>query len=93
MARVEVEMMTGQHNYAVLRLPGRRFPGVLMQGDSLSVLAAEVQESLDLLRSGDTAAAEEALAYVASHLSGLVDGYVRVLDATGSPLPFRRPPR
>ncbi|MEV0563337.1 hypothetical protein [Dactylosporangium sp. NPDC050588] len=91
MARVEVEMMTGQHNYAVLRLPGRRHPGVLVQGDSLSVLAGEVQQALDLLRSGDTAAAEEELAYAANHLAAIVDGYVRVLDAAGMPLPFERP--
>ncbi|GAA3207109.1 DUF6959 family protein [Dactylosporangium siamense] len=91
MARVEVEMMTGQHNYAVLRLPGRRFPGVLVQGDSLSILSGEVQQALDLLRAGDTAAAEEELAYVANHLAELVDGYVRILDAAGMPLPFQRP--
>jgi hypothetical protein len=84
-------MMTGQHNYAVLRLPGRRFPGVLVQGDALSVINGEVQRALALLRGGDTAAAEEELALVANHLAGLVDGYVRVLDAAGMPLPFQRP--
>ncbi|GAB3846118.1 DUF6959 family protein [Dactylosporangium cerinum] len=91
MARVEVEMMTGQPNYAVLRLPGRRVPGVLVQGDALAVLSGEVQRALDLLREGDTAAAEEELAFAANHLSALVDGYVRVLDAAGMPLPFQRP--
>ena len=84
-------MMTGQQNNAVIRLPGRRFPGVLVQGDSLSVLTGEVQRALDLLRAGDTAAAEEELAFAASHLASLVDGYVRVLDAAGMPLPFQRP--
>lgn len=84
-------MMTGAQNYAVLRLPGRRFPGVLVQGDSLSILTAEVQQALALLRAGDTAGAEEELAYVANHLSGLLDGYIRVLDAAGTPLPFNRP--
>lgn len=84
-------MMTGQYNNAVLRLPGRRFPGVLVQGDALSVLNAEVQRALALLRSGDTAAAEEELSLVANHLGALVDGYVRVMDAAGMPLPFQRP--
>lgn len=84
-------MMTGQHNYAVLRLPGRRFPGVLVQGDALSVINREVQQALALLRGGDAAAAEEELVLVANHLAGLVDGYVRVLDAAGMPLPFQRP--
>ncbi|WP_371302493.1 hypothetical protein [Nocardioides sp.] len=31
MDRIEVEMFTGQHNYAVLRLPERKFPGVLFR--------------------------------------------------------------
>jgi hypothetical protein len=84
-------MMTGQSNYAVLRLPARKFPGVLFQGDSLSILSADVQQALTLLRAGDTAAAEEELASVARHLAGLVDGYVRILDAAGMPLPFQRP--
>jgi hypothetical protein len=84
-------MMTGQYNNAVLRLPGRRFPGVLVQGDSLSVINGEVQRALTLLRAGDTAAAEEELALVANHLAGMVDGYVRVLDGAGMPLPFQRP--
>ncbi|MEV4517657.1 hypothetical protein AB0K00_52955 [Dactylosporangium sp. NPDC049525] len=91
MARVEVEMMTGQHNYAVLRLPGRRFPGVLVQGDSLSALNDEAQRALALLQAGDTAAAEEELTYVANHLASLIAGYVRVLDGAGMPLPFQRP--
>ena len=40
---------------------------------------------------GDTAGAEEELSFVANHLATLVDGYVRVLDASGMPLPFERP--
>ncbi len=84
-------MMTGQYNNAVLRLPGRRFPGVLVQGDSLSVLNGEVQRALELLRAGDSAGAEEELSFVANHLAALVDGYVRVMDAAGMPLPFQRP--
>jgi hypothetical protein len=84
-------MMTGQHNYAVLRLPGRRFPGVLVQGDALSRLNDEVQRALALLRTGDATGAQEELSIVANHLANLVEGYVRVLDASGTPLPFQRP--
>jgi Family of unknown function (DUF6959) len=38
MQRVEVELFTDPGNNAVVRLEGRRFPGVLIQGDTLSIL-------------------------------------------------------
>jgi hypothetical protein len=44
MERVEAELFTDGGNNAVVRLPGRRFPGVLIQGDSLSILRSDVAE-------------------------------------------------
>jgi hypothetical protein len=32
-------------NYAVVQLPGRAFPGVVIQGDSLHSLIAEIEEA------------------------------------------------
>ena len=91
MPRVEVDILTGHHNYAVLRLPGRRSPGVLFQGESLSSLTGDVDEALRLLRSGDHAAAEAQLEALPAHLGSLRAAYVGVLDGAGLPLPFERP--
>nr|WP_251829139.1 hypothetical protein [Streptomyces sp. ATCC 21386] len=44
MERVEAELFTDPGNDAVVRLPPRRFPGVLIQGDSLSIIRADVAE-------------------------------------------------
>ena len=52
MERLEVEAFTPGHNYAVIRLPGRAFPGVVVQGDCLQVLSESVQEALDEVTSG-----------------------------------------
>jgi hypothetical protein len=38
MDRVEVELVTDGGNNAVVRMPARSFPGVLIQGDTLSTL-------------------------------------------------------
>jgi hypothetical protein len=38
MRRENVEILSDQTNAAVMRHPGRAFPGVLVQGDSLHVL-------------------------------------------------------
>jgi len=36
MERKEVEVLSEASNYAVIRMPGRHFPGYVVQGDSLS---------------------------------------------------------
>ena len=38
MERVEVELFTDGSNNAVVRMPGRQFPGVVVQGDSKETL-------------------------------------------------------
>jgi Family of unknown function (DUF6959) len=49
------ELLTPPGNYAVVQLPGRKFPGVVFQGDSLAALceqtanlAEECPDALDL---------------------------------------------
>ena len=40
----DVEIYSDQTNAAVMRHPGRRFPGVLVQGDSLYALCVQADE-------------------------------------------------
>lgn len=60
MERVEAELFTDGGNNTVVRLPGRRFPGVLIQGDSVSILRGDTAEAVDALDQGDAAGAQEA---------------------------------
>ena len=46
---IEVDALTDQGNYAVIRLPERKFPGVVVQGDSLSILISNLRRSRDQL--------------------------------------------
>jgi hypothetical protein len=39
----EVELLSGSGNYAVVKLPGRSFPGVVFQADSLHILLTRLQ--------------------------------------------------
>ena len=91
--RIEaVEILSDASNAAVLRHPGRRFPGVLVQGDTLhsmcqaadracagasGVLGAEEYEELDELR---------------SQLRAFLSHYRQVLSQHNLPLPFSEPP-
>jgi uncharacterized protein DUF6959 len=38
------ELLSRAINYAVVQLPGRRFPGVVIQGDSLRILVGRIEE-------------------------------------------------
>jgi hypothetical protein len=91
--RVEVDLYAHESNFAVLRLPPRRFPGVLIQGDSLSTLCATIAEIRSAIEAGDTDGALEWVDDLAAELGGRLDGYVAVLDEAGIPLPFNRPGR
>jgi hypothetical protein len=53
MEQVEVEMCTQVGNWAVLRLPGRKFPGVIMQGDSMEVLLSALRDATAAIEAGD----------------------------------------
>jgi hypothetical protein len=51
MKLVELEVYSDASNHAVIRPPGRRFPGSVVQGDSLSSLCAEAKELSERIRS------------------------------------------
>ncbi|GAA4998584.1 DUF6959 family protein [Streptomyces siamensis] len=57
MKRVEAELFTDGGNHAVVHLPGRKFPGVLMQGDSLHILRSDLAEVVGACERGDLAEA------------------------------------
>ncbi|MEY9928301.1 hypothetical protein ABH926_002940 [Catenulispora sp. GP43] len=86
--RVEADLFTDGGNNAVVRLPGRRFPGVLIQGDSLSGLRRDVVEIRDALRAGDTAEALEAAEFLVEDLDGLLLRYTDALERHGLRRPF-----
>ncbi len=58
MTSVEVDLLTDQGNGAVLRLPERKFPGVLIHGDTLSHYVSAVGDVIEALQKGDGPAAE-----------------------------------
>ncbi|WP_436771950.1 DUF6959 family protein [Yinghuangia sp. YIM S09857] len=88
MEHVDAELFTDGGDNAVVRLPGRRFPGVLIQGDSLSVLRAEVAEVVEALNQGDTSAACETAGLLLADLDALLTRYSAALEAHKIPRPY-----
>ena len=95
MERVEVEAYSQAVNAWVVRTPGRRYPAVVMQGDSLSALCSLAQSVLKRARA--CRCADEELVDEVEELCDLLRGrlqhYEAVLREHGFKLPDdRRPP-
>lgn len=88
MERIEVELLTGQHNYAVVKLPNRRFPGVVFQGDSLSILVQDTKEVQSALERGNVDDAAEDLREIVERLQSIKSTYEQALKEHGLKLPY-----
>ena len=79
----EVEIYSDASNLSVIRHPGRKYPGSLIQGDSLSNLcwlADNVRQNLD---GGDLEEARGALEELRAQLWGRYAHYKRVCHEHG----------
>jgi hypothetical protein len=88
-----VEIFSDATNAAVMRHPGRRFPGVLVQGDTLHALARSADKACKAAR---VVIAEDdyiGLNDLRNDLWDLVNHYKRVLAEHSIPLPFSDMPR
>lgn len=87
MRTASVEIYSDETNRAVIRHPGRKFPGVLIQGDTLSGLCAMAEEA------SKEVGYNEELNSLRDALRGLLLHYKIVLGEHEIPLPFNdRPP-
>lgn len=92
MKTVEIELYSEASNNAIVRVPGRSFPGVVIQGDSLSILH-ENAKTLSL-RVQQLGVQDEELLYAAQELQGqLLDRLLhdqKTLAAHDISLPYTR---
>jgi hypothetical protein len=86
----QVEIYSDTSNAAIMRHPGRKFPGSLIQGDSLHILVGEARELLAAVaKSGDedlTGLAQDHL----EKLEGRLKHYEKVLEEHGIQLPYNK---
>lgn len=85
-----LEVYAKDSNYAVVKAPGRNFPGCVIQGDSLSILCSTIKDIVVRLQ-GNNIHDEELLWDVQelnNSLVGRILHYQRVLDVHGVPLPY-----
>jgi hypothetical protein len=90
---VELEVFSTETNAAIVRMPGRRFPGMVIQGDSLAILQQRASGIAALLSRGNLDEAHSEAAALASSLDECLLTYERVLADHGMDLPYSLPPR
>lgn len=88
MRTAPVEIYSDASNQVVLRHPGRRFPGVLVQGDTLKILHSEVVAGLNEARDLLSEDARLDLEHVRDFLGDCLEHYRTVLREHSIELPF-----
>ena len=83
-----VEIYSDASNQAILRHPARRFPGVLVQGDTLKILHGEVVTALNEAGDSLSEGARLDLEHVRDFLGGCLEHYRAVLGEHEMELPF-----
>lgn len=83
-----IEVFSEATNAAVVHMPGRRFPGVVLQGDTLDTMAQSASRLRNFLQVGVDANAADEAALLVEELAELVVHYKRVLREHNLELPF-----
>ncbi len=90
MEKIEIEVYTLASNLAIVRMPGRKFPGVVVQGDSLSILYGLAVSILNRAEvTSNTELIDEAKE-LTQLLLGRIQFYESTLQKHGIPLPYNR---
>jgi hypothetical protein len=85
--RVEsVEIFSDENNAVIMRHPGRRFPGLLIQGDALYSLCVSADEMCNAM--GRESVGFSEANKIRNRLWDLLNHYTTTLDSHAVPLPF-----
>lgn len=83
-----MEVFGESPNAWVVRIPGRRFPGVVVQGDSLANLRGLVLELRQLMANGNYGEAKDVTVEMDEMVSGLLAAYEEAVKNNGLELPY-----
>jgi len=83
-----VEIYSERSNAVVMRHPGRKYPGVLLQGDTLNSLFNELDGAIRELDGGNISEAKSSVDFVRDTLLACVNQYKEVLREHEIELPF-----
>lgn len=87
----EVEVFSEDVNYVVLRYPSRKYPGSLIQGDSLYSMTFAAETCVALLEQREYDDLQTELNELAELLRGRLEHYKSTLLNSSIALPFEEP--
>jgi hypothetical protein len=90
---MEIEVFSEASNHAVVKAPGRKFPGIVIQGDSLASLAALAKDLSERLRQLNVQD-DEVLSSAQELQEQILERqlhYQGVLAESGIKLPYQKP--
>lgn len=88
-----LEVYSQDTNYAIIKPPGRQFPGAVIQGDSLSILCSSARRIAEAVRDNKTDDEEfpSEVEDLLHSLLGRLHHYEKTLQRHGIALPYSRP--
>lgn len=86
------ELLSSSRNFAVVQLPGRKFPGVVFQGDSLNILLRELKELQQRVATHNDDEINARLEDLTERMSEVLRQYETVCAEKGIPLPYPKSP-
>jgi predicted RNase H-like HicB family nuclease len=88
MKKTEMEIFSEEINSPVIRIVGRKFPGVLIQGDTLKNLLSLVEEICEVSKKEGAEETQEIASELKNILVGHVASYEKTLKAHNLELPY-----
>lgn len=85
---LQAELLSPPRNYAVVQLPERKYPGVVMQGDSLNILKKQAEQMGRLLGAMELDELAGEIEYLIAQLSEVQTHYERVCAERNIALPY-----
>ncbi len=92
MKKEEVEIYSDTTNQSVMKHPGRNYPGVLIQGDTLYSYCQSLDEACRDLKSKNIEEAFDEINVIRNALWGKLNHYKAVLGEHNIELPFSEVP-
>lgn len=89
----EFELLSSASNAVVARHPGREFPGILLQGDTLRTFLDDIEELSEEVTEGNLEQAKEICKALQERFIEILSHYEHVLDQYGQGLPYTNPVR
>lgn len=90
MEKLVLEIYSQAINQGIVKMPGRRFPGIVIQGDTMSTLAGTANAIYQLAKKSLDAELIEEASDLKDRLYGYLAHYESVLGEHGIELPYSK---